>query len=111
MVKTAWNNVKSVLWLCVVFAVLTVSINLAQLFIAPMVLQKVETLAPLGDMLGTIGIFSAILLVLNALLGYVDENIMYGRIDVRSAVISMINHKAYTTSYPNTRDPEVLRLH
>lgn len=86
-------------------------VYLAQLFIAPMVLQKVETLAPLGDMLGTIGIFSAILLVLNALLGYVDENIMYGRIDVRSAVISMINHKAYTTSYPNTRDPEVLRLH
>lgn len=111
MVKTAWSSVRSVLWLCIVFAVLTVGINLAQLFIAPMVLQKVETLAPLGEMLGTIGVFSVILLVLNALLGYVDENIMYGRIDVRSAVISKINHKAYTTSYPNTRDPQVLRLH
>lgn len=111
MVKTAWGRVRSVLWLCIVFAVLTVGINLAQLFIAPMVLQKVETLAPLGELLGTIIIFSAILLALNALLGYVDENIMYGRIDVRSAVISMINHKACTTSYPNTKDPEVLRLH
>lgn len=111
MVKTAWNSVRSVLWLCIVFAVLTVGINLAQLFIAPMVLQKVETLAPLGELLGTIGIFSVILLVLNALLGYVDENILYGRVDVRSEIISMINHKAYTTSYPNTRDPEVLRLH
>ena len=111
MVKTAWSSVRSVLWLCIVFAVLTVGINLAQLFIAPMVLHKVETLAPLGEMLGTIGVFSVILLVLNALLGYVDENIMYGRIDVRSAVISKINHKAYTTSYPNTRDPQVLRLH
>lgn len=111
MVKTAWHSVRSVLWLCIVFAVLTVSINLAQLFIAPVILQKVETLAPLGELLGTIGIFSAILLVLNAMLGYVDENILYGRIDVRSAVISMINHKAYTTSYPNTKDPEVLRLH
>lgn len=111
MVRTAWNSTRSVLWLNVVFAVLTVGINIAQLFIAPMVLQKVETQAPLGALLGTIGIFSVILLVLNALLGYVDQNSMYGRVDVRSAVISMINHKAYTTSYPNTRDPKVLRLH
>lgn len=111
MLRAAWDNVRSVLWFCVVFAVLSVGINLAQLLIAPMVLQKVETLAPMGELLATIGIFSAVLLVLNALLGYVNENIMYGRIDVRSAIISMINHKAYTMSYPNTRDPEVLRLH
>ena len=111
MVDTAWHSVRSVLWLCVLFAVLTVGINLAQLFVAPMVLQKVEVSAPLGELLGTIGIFTAILLILNALLGYLDENIMYGRIDVRSTVISKINHKAYTTSYPNTKDPEVLRLH
>lgn len=111
MVKTAWNHVRSVLWLCIVFAVLTVSINLTQLFMAPMVLQKVEAGMSLKELLGNIGIFAGALLILNAVLGYVDENILYGRIDVRSAVISRINHKAYTTSYPNTRDPEVLRLH
>ena len=110
MVKTAWGSVRSVLWLSVVFALLSVGINLAQLFIAPMVLQKVETLAPLGDLLGTIGIFSVTLMALNALLGYVDENTMYGRIDVRSEVIHMINHKAFTTSYPNTTDPKVKKL-
>lgn len=111
MVKTAWKNVRSVLWLCIVFAVLTVCINLAQLFMAPMVLQKVETAASLSELLGCIGVYAVILLILNAVLGYVDENIQYGRIDVRSAVISMINHKAYTTSYPNTKAPEVLRMH
>lgn len=111
MVKTAWHSVPSVLWLSITFALLSVGINLAQLFVAPMVLRKVEALAPLGELLGTIGIFSAILLVLNALLGYVDENIMYGRIDVRSEIIHMINHKAFTTSYPNIKDPKVLQLH
>ena len=111
MLKTAWGSVPSVLWLSIMFALLSVGINLAQLFVAPMVLQKVEDLAPLGELLGTIGIFSVILLVLNALLGYVDENIMYGRIDVRSEVIHMINHKAFTTSYPNIKDPKVLQLH
>lgn len=111
MVKTAWNHVRSVLWLCIVFAVLTVSINLAQLLMAPLVLQKVEEMASLNELLANIGVFAGSLWLLNAVLGYVDANIMYGRIDVRSAVISMINHKAYTTSYPNTKDPEVLRLH
>lgn len=110
MVKTAWGSVRSVLWFGILFAVLSVGINLAQLFIAPIVLQKVETLAPLGELLATIGIFAGLLLVLNALMGYLDENIMYGRIDVRSEIIHMINHKAFTTSYPNTKDPAVLRL-
>lgn len=110
MVKTAWGSVRSVLWFSILFAVLSVGINLAQLFIAPMVLQKVEDLAPLGELLATIGIFAGLLLVLNALMGYLDENIMYGRIDVRSEIIHMINHKAFTTSYPNTKDPAVLRL-
>lgn len=111
MVRTAWGSVRSVLWLSITFALLSVGINLAQLFIAPMVMQKVENLAPLGELLATIGIFAGILLVLNALLGYVDENIMYGRIDVRSEIIHMINHKAFTTSYPNIKDPKVLQLH
>ena len=110
MVKTAWGSVRSVLWFSILFAVLSVGINLAQLFIAPMVLQKVEALAPLGELLATIGIFAGLLLVLNALMGYLDENIMYGRIDVRSEIIHMINHKAFTTSYPNAKDPAVLRL-
>ena len=111
MVRTAWKRLPSVLWMSVLFAALSVALNLAQLFIAPMVLGKVEELAPLGELVGTIAVFSGILLVLNAALGYVDENIMYGRIDVRTEVVHMINHKAFTTSYPNIRDPEVLRLH
>lgn len=111
MVRTAWGSMQSVIWLSIIFSLLSVGINMAQLFTAPMVLQKVEALVPLDELLGTIGIFSVILMALNALLGYVDENIMYGRIDVRTEIIHMINHKAYTTSYPNTKDPEVLRLH
>ena len=111
MVETAWENVKSVLWMNVVFALVMVSINLMQLLMAPIVLQKVENAASLNELLCSIGIFAGSLLLLNALDGYVSENIIYGRIDVRRAVISKINHKAYTTSYPNIKDPEVLRLH
>lgn len=42
---------------------------------------------------------------------YVNQNILYGRIEVRSAIINRINEKACTTSYPNIRNPKVLKLH
>lgn len=111
MLKLAWDNHKSVIWMCVLWASISLGIHIAQLFLAPMVLQKVERLAPLPELLGTIGIFSAVLILLNGLLGYVDENIGYGQITVRTLIINAINKKACTTSYPNSRDPEVLKLH
>ena len=110
MLKLAWDNHKSVLWMCIIWAALSLGINVAQLFIAPIVLEKVATLAPLTELLGTIGIFALTLIVLNGLLGYVDENIAYGRISVRTIIINAINEKACTTSFPNSRDPRVLKL-
>ena len=111
MVKLAWSHHKSVVWMCFLWAGLSLGIAVVQLFIAPMVLEKVEAAAPLGELLGTIGIFAAALVVLSGILGYVEENIIYGRISVRTIIISLINRKACTTSYPNTRDPDVLKLH
>lgn len=110
MVKAAWKTAKSVLWLCIIYAALEVGINLAQLFIAPMVLEKVEQLAPITELLGTIAVFSMILVALNAVLGYVEDNTLFGRIDVRTSIIQDINYKACTTSYPNARDPKILKM-
>ena len=110
MVKLAWKKERSVLWGCLIWAALSLGINLSQLFIAPAVLKKVETLAPLPELLGTIGIFALALVVLNGLLGYLEEGILFGRIGLRTAIILDINTKACTTSYPNTRNPEVLKL-
>lgn len=110
MLRRAWNVHKSVLVLCVVYAALEVTINLAQLFIAPKVLEKVEQLAPLTQLLGTIGLFSLLLVVLNGLREYVNMNTIFGRIDIRTNIINDINHKACTTSYPNTRDTKILKM-
>ena len=110
MLALAWKHRKSVLFLCVAYAAISVGINLCQLFLAPAVLRRVEQAAPVGELLGSIGIFSLLLIGLNALLAYVDEVVMYGRIEVRSAIINDLNEKATTTSYPNTRDPEILKL-
>ena len=110
MVGQAWHSRKSVLWLCLASAGLALALNLAQLLIAPMVLARVEQHAPLAQLLGTIGGFALALILLNGLQGYVKQNTMFSRVDVRMNIISAINNKACTTSYPNTRDPAILRL-
>lgn len=111
MLRRAWNIRKSVLVLCVVYAALEVGISLAQLFIAPAVLEKVEQLAPLTQLLGTIGVFSLALVLLNGLREYLNLNTIFGRIDIRLSIIKDINHKACITSYPNTRDPKILKMY
>lgn len=110
MLALAWHKGKDVLALCVLFAALSLGINLAQLFIAPAVLAQVEAHAPLPRLLGTIGGFALALILLNGLLGYVDQNTMFGRVRLRISIINDLNEKACTTSYPNTRDPKVLKL-
>ena len=106
MLALAWRKGKDVLALCVLFATLSLGINLAQLFIAPVVLAQVEAHAPLPRLLWTIGGFA----LLNGLLGYVDQNTMFGRVRLRISIINDLNEKACTTSYPNTRDPKALKL-
>ena len=68
MIGNAWRSCKSVLWMCVLAAALTVGVNLVQLFIAPQILSRVEQQAPLPELLSTIGVFSlALFLVLGLL--------------------------------------------
>ena len=110
MVGRAWQSRKSVLWLCLAAAGLALALNLTQLLIAPVVLARVEQHAPLARLLGTIGGFALALILLNGLQGYVKQNTMFSRVDVRMGIISALNTKACTTSYPNTRDPAILRL-
>ena len=104
MLALAWHKGKDVLALCVLFAALSLGINLAQLFIAPAVLAQVEAHAPLPRLLGSIAGFALALVLLNGLLGYVDQNTMFGRVRLRISLIGDLNEKACTTSYPNTRD-------
>ena len=110
MLALAWRKGKDVLALCVLFAALSLGINLVQLFIAPVVLAQVEAHAPLPRLLGAIAGFALALILLNGLLGYVDQNTMFGRVRLRISIINDLNEKACTTSYPNTRDPEALKL-
>ncbi len=104
MVKNAWRVHKSVLFLVLAPALVTVGITTAQTLIAPVILEKVEETVPLQELCLTILGFAALLLILNGLEGYLGRNTIYGRLAVRSDLSAQEARKCANTSYPNILD-------
>lgn len=109
MIKNAWKERKSVLFLSLAVAAGAVAMSLTELVIAPMVLRKVETSAPLSQLLGTILGFALLLMFLSALNAYLDQNTMFGRMEGRLSILKQVHYKFDTTSFPNTENPVVLK--
>ena len=110
MLRYAWKYCKQVIFLCLVIPVLVLALSLTQLYISPVILRLVETAAPLQSLLGTIGFFSLILLLLRGLKEYVNRNTLFGRVFVRMQIINDINRKGCVTSYPNAMNPVVTKM-
>lgn len=102
--KTSWSLDKSLILFTFGTAILNLFQNMVQLFIAPMILQKVEQNAPLNELLLTIFVFSGLLLLFAGLIGYLtNEELEYGlRLRLSNHFTILATHKACTTSYPNT---------
>ncbi len=109
MLGLAWQEAKSIPFYCVGIAVATAGGTIAQLLLAPLVLQKVEDRAPLTALAGTILLFSAVLFVLYGLRSYLFFNAMYGRITVRMRLLRMTMDKIAGTSFVNTLDSTFLK--
>ncbi len=110
MFHMAWRHDRDVIFFCAVIAALQVGLNVAQLMIAPKILHKVETSAPLGELLAAIAFFTGTILLLEILCNYAKSVTDIPRIDVRLKIIQEINQKGLLTSYPNCDDPKVKKL-
>ncbi|MBO5035188.1 MAG: ABC transporter ATP-binding protein, partial [Oscillospiraceae bacterium] len=104
MISLAWKHDKSVLGFALLIPAIAVALNLVQLFIAPTVLGKVEAVAPLEELLGTILLFSAVLFLLLGLQAFTQARARIGPIVVRTKIIGLIDRKGSMTSYPNLMD-------
>lgn len=104
MLKNAWNVCKSVPFLCIVVAFIAAGKTISEMLIAPIILAKVETAAPISELITTILIFCGTLFLLSGLKGYLDENIQYGRVAVRTDILKQIGDKMARTSYSNILD-------
>lgn len=110
MVKIAWKTRKSVILFCVLTATLEILYNLTQLYVAPEILQCVESHASLSSLFGTILTFTALLFLILGVKDYIKQNTMFPRVDVRSAIIGMVTLKCNITSYPNTLNADYIKL-
>ena len=98
-----------ILVLVVLLAVCTAGKSTADMLISPAVLGKLESGAPLSQLLGAIGGFTILLFALTALCYYIDHLTMFGRCGVRLELLKRINTKRTRTAYANLLD-EAFRL-
>lgn len=111
MIKLAWTSgEKKVLVLSLLSAALAVALNLVNLYVSPAILSAVERHAPVTELILTIIGFTLGLMLVSAASSYVNTNTLYGRVSVRCVIISLLNEKAATTSYPNMDNDSFRKL-
>ena len=111
MIALAWREKeKKVLFLCLLQVFLAVASNLVNLYVSPAILSVVERQASITELLTTVLIFVLLIMFCSASTSYVNSNTIHGRISVRLAIISDVNKKACTTSYPNLTDEKFMKL-
>lgn len=92
MVKLAWTTrEKKVVILGLLTALTAVSMNLLNLYVSPSILAVVERSGSISELIGTIGVFVLALLLFSAAAKYLESNVPYGRISVRSELITALN--------------------
>lgn len=111
MIKLAWTSgEKKVLVLSLLSALTAVALNIINLYVSPTILSVVERHASVSELIWTISAFTLALMLVSASSAYVNTNTLYGRISVRCELITLLNKKAATTSYPNLFDDKYKKL-
>lgn len=110
ILKIAGRTYPLLLILCVIQALLGVALRVLELFAAPVILGKVETAAPIFELLGAILFFSFGMLVAGGFGSYVEENAAQSRYRVRRRMVEDAMDKFACTSFPNTEDAKFLDL-
>lgn len=93
MLKQAKDHAPSVIFIAILMAVLTVGLQTVQLLFTPAILKLIEDRASLQDVLFLIIQFTIILLIINAFRAYLLENKLFGRIEVRTKIITKLAGK------------------
>lgn len=111
MIKLAWTSgEKKVILLSLLSAALAVTLNLVNLYVSPTILSAVERRVSAGELFATIACFTLGLMLVSAASAYVNTNVLFGRVSVRTEIMNLLNKKAATTSYPNVDDDRFIKL-
>lgn len=111
MICVAWKaKEKKVIILGILLAVITVALNVVNLYITPTILGLIENHVTWVELIKMIILFVILLMFFSGSSAYIKANVLYGRISVRSQIINMLNNKASLTSYPNLFDDSFKKL-
>ncbi len=111
MIKLAWTTgEKKVIVLSLLSALFAVALNLINLYVSPTILSVVERKAGVAELILTIVLFTAALMVVSAAGAYINANTLYGRVSVRCEIINLLNRKMAMTSYQNINDESFKKL-
>lgn len=110
MLQEAKENVPSVIWLTVLDGVLAVVVSVIELYVAPSILHRLEIHSALRELLYTILFFTVAIMTVSAVHAYVKANLFYGRIEVRSNILTKVRYKMSTSSYPLREKREFMDL-
>lgn len=110
MVNRAWHSGRRALPTCLALALLTVGGAVAQMLVAPMILQVIESGGSLGQLLGRIGFFVLLLIVTKGGSGYLKMNSLFFYVTVRTDIMLALDRKRSITSYPNLLSTKFLEF-
>lgn len=87
-----------------------VAINLLELFVVPVLLQKVAAQVPLGELVKVTFLSTLAMLAAYAAKSYLELNRLFGQTHLRINILNDIHKKFCTTSYPNVEDTGYIEL-
>ena len=108
MIARAWRDCKSVLWVALGLIFCGVASSLLELFVIPAVLEAVERGSGPGEFIRMILWFTLGMVLVQAVKRYLDQNTLFGRVQVRIGLISEEHLAVCRTSYPHIEDPNYL---
>lgn len=108
LLKTCWRVSKGLLWTILAMTILQLLTNMTELYIAPMILQKVERSVLLGEVLLTIGGFTLALVIFVGARSYLTETKAIFATRFFHHFFQANAMKSAATSYANTMDTTFL---
>ncbi len=107
--KNALDNQGSVIVNSILCALIAVAISLLQLFSVPAILKAIEVESPYSIIV-YVSIFIVAWMLFDSMQTYINANIIFGRLELRSFYTIKIHSKMANTSYPNTEKKDFLDL-
>ncbi len=110
MVNKAQSNVKKLIPTLLVWVLATVAISLIELYIAPVIINKVEMSVGFYELMITIGLFTLGMFLITGIQTYAEFNSHTLQTELRNHLKNQVNKKACLLSYPTIMKTETVHL-